>query len=103
MKRISPIKAALSVGIVIGLYHWMWVVLVATGTAQTVLNFILRLHFIELDIQMAPYDAMTGMMLVGITFAIGAVFGLLFALVWNWLAGKASVSQPMRRTARSKA
>ena len=103
MQKINPIKAALSAGIVIGLYHWMWVVLVATGTAQTVLNFILRLHFIELDIRMAPYDAMTGAMLVGITFAIGAVFGLVFAYVWNWLAGKASAGEPARRAARSKA
>lgn len=103
MKKINPIKAALSVGIVIGLYHSMWVALVATGAAQTVLNFILRLHFIQLDIRMAPYDAMTGAMLVGITFAIGALFGLVFALVWNWLAGNAGAGQPMRRAAHGKA
>lgn len=73
----------------------MWVVLVATGTAQTVLNFILRLHFIELDIQ--------GAMLVGITFAIGAVFGLVFAYVWNWLAGSATLNEPADGSARQKA
>ncbi|WP_294122361.1 hypothetical protein [Sphingomonas sp.] len=103
MKRISPIKAALSVGIVIGLYHLMWVMLVATGAAQSVLNFILRLHFIELDIRMAPYDAVTGATLVGITFAIGAMFGLVFALVWNWLAGNAGAAQPAQRAAHSEA
>jgi hypothetical protein len=103
MQRINPIKAAMSVGIVIGLYHCMWVGLVATGAAQSVLDFILRLHFIELNIRMAPYDAMTGAMLVGITFAIGALFGLVFALVWNWLASNASTGQPVRRAARGKA
>lgn len=103
MKRINPPKAALAVGIVVGLYHLMWVVLVATGAAQTVLNFILRLHFIEIAIQIAPYDSMTGAMLVGLTFAIGALFGLVFAYVWNWLAGKAAEAPTERHPAQQKA
>lgn len=86
MKRISPAKTAFSVGAVIGLYHLTWVVLVAAGVAQAILDFILRLHFIQLDYQMFPFDLATGAALVAVTFAIGAMFGLVFALVWNWLA-----------------
>lgn len=88
MRRINPAKAALAVGIVIGLYHLAWVSLVAGGLAKPFMDFVLRLHFIQLDYEMAPFSAATGTMLVALTFTIGAVFGLVFAIVWNWLAGK---------------
>jgi hypothetical protein len=88
MRRLNPAKAALAVGIVIGLYHLAWVGLVASGLAKAFLDFVLRLHFIQLDYQLASFDVATGAMLVALTFAIGALFGLVFAFVWNWLAAK---------------
>ena len=86
MRRINPAKAALAVGIVIGLYHLAWVGLVASGLAKPFMDFVLKLHFIQFDYQMAPFDAATGAMLVALTFTIGAIFGFVFAVVWNWLA-----------------
>jgi hypothetical protein len=88
MGRINPAKAALAVGIVIGLYHLAWVGLVAAGLAKPFMDFVLKLHFIQFDYGMSPFDAATGAMLVALTFTIGSIFGLLFALVWNWLAAK---------------
>jgi hypothetical protein len=93
MRRINPAKAALAVGIVIGLYHLAWVGLVAASLAKPFMDFVLKLHFIQLDYSMAPFDPATGAMLVALTFAIGALFGLVFAVVWNWLAAK-SADQP---------
>jgi hypothetical protein len=61
--------------------------LVSSGYAKTVMDFILRLHFIQMDYQMAPFDGATGVTLVAITFAIGATLGFLVALFWNWMAG----------------
>jgi hypothetical protein len=87
MRRINPAKAALAVGIVIGLYHLAWVSLVAGALAKPFMDFVLKLHFIQLDYEIAPFDAATGAMLVALTFTIGALFGLVFAVVWNWLAG----------------
>ena len=89
MRTISPAKAAMSVGAVIGLYHLVWVILVAVGLAKPFLDFVLRLHFIQFDYEMAPFDVATAAGLVALTFSIGAAFGLVFALVWNWLAGRA--------------
>ena len=88
MRRLNPVKAALAVGIVIGLYHLVWIGLVATGLAKPFMDFVLRLHFIRLDYQMAPFEIATAAMLIALTFTIGALFGLVFALVWNWLAAK---------------
>ena len=85
MRRISPIKAAVAVGAVIGLWHLMWVTLVGLGWAKPVLDFVLRLHFIKLDYALAPYAATTAGELVILAFVIGALFGFLFAIVWNWL------------------
>ncbi len=89
MRTISPAKAAMSVGAVIGLYHLVWVILVAVGLAKPFLDFVLRLHFIQFDYEMAPFDVATAAGLVALTFSIGSAFGLVFALVWNWLAGRA--------------
>lgn len=85
MRRISPIKTGVAVGSVIGLWHMMWVTLVGIGWAKPVLDFVLQLHFINLQYSLAPYSAVIAGELVVLTFAIGAVFGVLFALVWNWL------------------
>jgi hypothetical protein len=92
MRRINPTKAALSVGIVVGLWHALWVTLVATGFAKPVMNFILRLHFLQFDYGIAPFSLSIAATLVGLTFAVGAIFGLIFALVWNWLGAQAAAS-----------
>jgi hypothetical protein len=49
------------------------------------MDFILRLHFIKIDYALIPFALGTTAMLVAITFAIGFIIGLLFALAWNWL------------------
>lgn len=87
MRRINPAKAGLAVGVVIGLWHAIWITLVAVGWAKLVLDFVLRLHFINLTYEVVPFALSTGLMLVAITFVLGAAFGVVFALVWNWLSG----------------
>lgn len=85
MRHINPIKTSIAVGSVTGLWHLAWVTLVGFGWAKSVMDFILRLHFVELRYALAPYAAATAAELVMLTFLIGAAFGLVFALVWNWL------------------
>lgn len=85
MRHISPTKTALAVGTVIGLWHLCWVMLVGLGWAKPVLDFILRLHFLKIDYALAPFAIATAGSLIVLTFTIGAVFGLVFAFIWNWL------------------
>lgn len=103
MRQISPAKAAVAVGAVIGLYHLLWVTIVAIGWAKPVLDFILRLHFIDIDVVIAPFVPGTAAALVALTFTLGALFGLVFALVWNWLGGEAHASAATARAASAKA
>ncbi len=94
MRYIQPGKAALAVGMVLGLYHLMWITLVATGLAKPFMDFVLRLHFISLDFSIATFAASTAALLVGLTFVLGAVFGFIFALIWNWLTGARDKAVP---------
>lgn len=100
MKRINPMKAALSVGLVLGLYHLSWVALVGLGVAKPVMDFVLKLHFIRMSYDIAPFSVSTAASLVALTFAIGAALGLIFALVWNWLTNRAEM-QPREISPRT--
>lgn len=102
MRHINPAKAGLSVGIVLGLWHLTWVTLVALGWAKPLMDFILKLHFIQLQFNLAPFVAGTAALLVAITFGVGFLFGAVFAFVWNWLTFK-SEPEWERDTKRSSA
>lgn len=102
MRYINPFKAGAAVGIVVGLWHAAWVTLVGLGYAKPVLDFVLRLHFIQLQYQLEPYAAFTAGMLIAVTFTIGVLFGIAFALIWNWL-GKAQPAVRSEGSARAKA
>ena len=86
MRYIHPFKAGISVGAVIGLWHLIWVSLVAIGWAKPFMDFVLRLHFIQLPYELAPFAVGTAAALVALTFGIGFLFGFVFAVIWNWLA-----------------
>lgn len=101
MRHLNPAKAAISVGAVFGVWHFMWVALVATGVAKPVMDFALRLHFLQFDYTLAPFAVSTAATLIGLTFAIGALLGLVFALVWNWLSGRPAEDPAGNRAAFS--
>lgn len=66
--------------------HAAWAGVVASGLAQTFLDFIFRLHFIDPPYHVSAFSLATAAMLIGVTAGIGLVCGLLVALVWNAIA-----------------
>ncbi len=88
MRQISSAKAGFALGAVVALWHLVWVGLVASGWAKPLLDFVLRLHFIRLQYAIAPFALGTAAALVALTFCVGALFGMVFALVWNWLGAR---------------
>lgn len=97
MRHINPLRAALAVGVVVGLWHLIWAALVAIGWAKPIMDFVLKLHFIQLRYEVAPFAPGTAAMLVALTFCVGAFFGMIFALVWNWMAAGAEEAKDLGR------
>jgi hypothetical protein len=81
---ISPIKAGLVLGVVIGLWHLIWSLLVASGWAQPFIDFVFWMHFIRPVYVIEPFNLGTATILVVVTAVIGFVIGCIFAVLWNW-------------------
>jgi hypothetical protein len=86
--RISPVKAGFALGFLLALYHAGWSLLVASGLAQPVLNFVLWAHFLRLSVQIAPFDTHQASLLVGATAIAGFVMGAALGAIWNGLHPK---------------
>jgi hypothetical protein len=88
MTTISPIKAGLVLGAVIGLWHLTWSLLVAFGWAQRLIDLIFWMHFIEPIYVIEAFNPITAIILIAVTSAIGFVIGIVFGAVWNGFHGR---------------
>ncbi|OJU20704.1 MAG: hypothetical protein BGN95_08370 [Sphingomonas sp. 66-10] len=96
MRHLSKLKSGVALGIVVGIGHLVWAMLIAFGAAKPVLDYILKLHFLEFTYMLAPFDAVTAMTLVAVTAGVGFVIGVTFAAVWNWLVTPRASAQDDR-------
>ena len=81
--KISPNKAGFVLGALLGGYHLLWAIIVATGWAQAFIDFILWLYFIKPVYVVETFSLGRAIGLVVVTAAIGYAIGGIFALLWN--------------------
>lgn len=86
--KLDPKKTALVTAIFIGGGHFFWSLIVASGLAQSLLDFILWVHFLQNPYVVAPFDIVRMLVLVAVTFAVGYIGGWIFAILWNKLHGE---------------
>ena len=79
----NPNKLGLVFAILIGGWHLVWSILVATGLGQLLYDFILWAHMIHLAVTIGPFDLTASITLIAVTAILGYVIGYLAALVWN--------------------
>ena len=83
MGPLNPNKTGLVLGLLLGGWHALWALLVATGWAQSLLNFVFWLHFIKPIYVIADFKIGVALALIAITAVIGYVIGLIAASLWN--------------------
>jgi len=86
--KISPVRLGVTFGLVLAATHASWLVLVITGWAQKVTDFVFWAHFIKPVFQIEPFELGRGAILLVLTFTSGAVMGSISGLLWNSLATK---------------
>ncbi len=78
-------STGLALGCLLGGMHLLWALLVASGFAQPVMDFIFWLHFIRPVYVIEGFDVARAAGLVALTGVIGFAMGTAFALLWNRL------------------
>ena len=83
MGIINANKAGLMLGTLMGGWHFLWAILVATGLAQALLNFIFWMHFISPPYKVGAFSAEIALILIAVTTTLGYAIGYVAALIWN--------------------
>lgn len=81
--KLDPKKTALAVGFFAGGAHVVWVLLIALGWAQPLQDFIFQIHMLNNPFTVGVFNLGTAVILIITTFAIGFLFGWVFANIWN--------------------
>lgn len=76
-------KVGLVFGSLLGGWHLVWALLVLSGFAQAIYNFVLWAHMIHIPITIGPFDITAAATLIVITGVMGYVMGYSGAWVWN--------------------
>ena len=91
MTRINPHRAGFVVGVLLVVVHAVWLGIVALGGGQAVGDFVLRTHMMEPGMQVQPFSATDGALLLVMAAVVGYGLGAFSAAVWNvsaWLESR---------------
>lgn len=83
MKTLDAGKAALTFGLLLGGWHLVWSLLVLTGLAQPLYNFVLWMHMLSIPIAITSFTVYQAGTLIVVTFILGYLMGWVFAWLWN--------------------
>ena len=75
--------AGVVTGLVLGGWHVLWSAIVASGWAQSLVDFVFWMHFIKPVYVVEQFEPMRALILIAVTALIGYVIGSVFAFVWN--------------------
>ena len=78
-------QAGLVIALLLGGFHLMWAMTVASGLAQPLMDFMFWLHFIRPVYAVETFEPVRAAGLILLTSIIGYVIGSVFALLWNCL------------------
>lgn len=78
---MSLFRTSLVGGLFLASLHTCWVILVALGAAQPLLDFIFKLHMLNPPFHVQAFDFALAMELIGITFLIGCFYGAIIYII----------------------
>lgn len=97
MVIVRPHKLGLALAGLIGGWHLIWSILVASDWAQPIIDFVFWMHFIKPVYVVEPFSFGRAVVLLVITCATGYVVGVCAAWLWNRLEGPTISPRDIKR------
>jgi hypothetical protein len=85
MQKMSVNKIGLAVGGTFAVFHIAWSLLVLAGVAKVFMDWVLGLHFMEMEYSVTPFVLLNAVMLAIVTGVIGYLLGCVFGWLWNFV------------------
>ena len=70
-------------GLCLSSLHFCWALLVAFGWAQPLMDIVFKLHMLNSPFQVQPFEITYALLLIFVSFIIGAFYGVLFYILKN--------------------
>lgn len=86
--KLHPHRTGLALGVIFGLAHLFWSLLVMLGIAKPLVDWLMSLHFINVSYTLSAFEPVTAFILVCVAALWGYVIGYVFAIIWRWVATK---------------
>ncbi len=86
--KLKAHETGLALGTMVAALHAVWSLLVWAGLAKPFMDWILMLHFLTNPYRVLPFDLVSSLTLIVVTFVVGYLFGWVFANIWNRVAKK---------------
>lgn len=74
-------KSALIGGLSLASLHLFWVLIIVSGFAQQLLDWVFKLHMLSSPFQVQPFNIGYAATLLLITFLVGCLYGVVFELI----------------------
>ncbi|WP_062310887.1 hypothetical protein [Polynucleobacter sinensis] len=78
---MNLLRTSIIGGICLSSLHFFWVILLAIGWAQPLMDFIFKLHMLNSPFQVQVFNPLLALGLLGATFLIGCFYGALFYFI----------------------
>ena len=81
MNQSAALKSMVVGAALLSSLHFAWLVLVYMGIAQMVMDFIFKIHMLNSPLQVQPFEWPYAILLITITFSVGALYGWLYSVI----------------------
>jgi ABC-type thiamin/hydroxymethylpyrimidine transport system permease subunit len=82
--KLSKSRLGLMFGALLAACHLLWLVMVLTGVAKTVLDWVLEMHLMGFTYSVLDFNYLSALFLLVMTFVAGYISGFVLAAVLNW-------------------
>lgn len=83
MGKLNKNKISLIFGVSLGSFHLVWALIVLSGFAQVLMDFVLTIHMIKPFMVVNEFSISLAATLIVFTSLVGYIAGYCFALIWN--------------------